>query len=69
MPISWRLNFGEMIVIRSHSLEHPELKFSGPSQGDGLATSLGFINGLVFSLVVAGGLGVVFQALVLLAPA
>ncbi len=31
-------------MIRSHSLEHSELEFSGPSQGDGLAASPGFIN-------------------------
>ena len=31
-------------VIRPHSLEHPELEFSGPSQGDRLAVSPGFIN-------------------------
>ena len=31
-------------LARPHSLEHPELEFSGPSQGDGLAASPGFIN-------------------------
>ena len=33
-------------VIRSHSLEHPELEFPGPSQGDRLAVSPGFINAI-----------------------
>jgi len=31
-------------VIRPHSLEHSKLEFPGPSQGDGLAVSPGFIN-------------------------
>lgn len=34
------------LVIRSHSLEHPELEFSGPSQDDGLVASPGFINAI-----------------------
>lgn len=33
-------------VICSHSLEHPELEFSGPSPGDWLAASPGFINAI-----------------------
>lgn len=33
-------------MIRSHSLEHPELEFSGPSQDDGPVASPGFINAI-----------------------
>ncbi len=31
-------------VIRPHFLVHPRLEFSGPSQGDRLAMSPGFIS-------------------------
>jgi hypothetical protein len=33
-------------LIRHHSLEHPELEFPGPSQGDRPAVSPGFINAI-----------------------
>jgi hypothetical protein len=33
-------------MIRPHSLEHSKLEFSGPSQGDGLVASPGFINAI-----------------------
>ena len=34
------------VVVRPHSLDHSELEFSGPSQGDGLAASPRFINAI-----------------------
>jgi hypothetical protein len=53
LPLPWQahhlifaLQYASMILIRRHSLEHPELEFSGPSQGDGLAASPGFINAI-----------------------
>ncbi len=34
------------LVIRPHPLKRPELEFRGPSQGDRLAVSPGFINAI-----------------------
>jgi hypothetical protein len=50
LPILTGARWGIMIprlrasVICPHSLEHSKLEFSGPSQGDGLVASPGFIN-------------------------